>query len=134
MHGVLRLEHGTYAAVEPGWSRTSYPTPPGGLWPEIEARDRRGGPLRRLGLAYARIDYHGDGRMVRRAVYVPHWLAAAALLTPPALRLAPLLRARRRRRTGRCPACGYDLTANTSGTCPECGCPRPAPNGHRPLP
>jgi rubrerythrin len=20
-----------------------------------------------------------------------------------------------------CPDCGYDLTANTSGTCPECG-------------
>ena len=23
----------------------------------------------------------------------------------------------------RCPSCGYDLTANTSGTCPECGTP-----------
>jgi hypothetical protein len=22
---------------------------------------------------------------------------------------------------GRCACCGYDLTANTSGTCPECG-------------
>lgn len=21
-----------------------------------------------------------------------------------------------------CPACGYDLTGNTSGRCPECGC------------
>lgn len=25
--------------------------------------------------------------------------------------------------TGRCPECGYDLTANTTGTCPECGEP-----------
>jgi hypothetical protein len=25
--------------------------------------------------------------------------------------------------TGHCPACGYNLTANTSGTCPECGTP-----------
>jgi hypothetical protein len=22
---------------------------------------------------------------------------------------------------GQCPACGYDLTGNVSGTCPECG-------------
>jgi hypothetical protein len=26
---------------------------------------------------------------------------------------------------GLCLACGYDLTANTSGTCPECGMPIP---------
>lgn len=28
---------------------------------------------------------------------------------------------RRRREPGRCHACGYDLTGNTSGRCPECG-------------
>ena len=28
-----------------------------------------------------------------------------------------------RRKT--CPACGYDLTGNTSGICPECGTPVP---------
>jgi hypothetical protein len=32
-----------------------------------------------------------------------------------------LLRGHRRLRRGCCPACGYDLTGNTSGTCPECG-------------
>ena len=26
-----------------------------------------------------------------------------------------------RRRHGLCPACGYNLTANVSGVCPECG-------------
>jgi hypothetical protein len=26
-------------------------------------------------------------------------------------------------RTGRCPQCGYNLTGNTSGVCPECGIP-----------
>ena len=26
-----------------------------------------------------------------------------------------------RRRRGQCVRCGYDLTGNTSGTCPECG-------------
>ena len=32
----------------------------------------------------------------------------------------PAIRAFRRRR-GLCPACGYDLTGNTTGVCPECG-------------
>ncbi|MDB5304822.1 MAG: hypothetical protein JWM97_2371 [Phycisphaerales bacterium] len=26
-----------------------------------------------------------------------------------------------RKEYGLCPACGYDLTGNVSGTCPECG-------------
>lgn len=26
-----------------------------------------------------------------------------------------------RRKSGLCESCGYDLTGNTSGTCPECG-------------
>jgi hypothetical protein len=30
---------------------------------------------------------------------------------------------RRRPRAGHCAACGYDLTGNTSGICPECGVP-----------
>ena len=35
-----------------------------------------------------------------------------------------ILRLRKNRNKGKdgaCPACGYDLTGNTSGTCPECG-------------
>ena len=28
-----------------------------------------------------------------------------------------------RRRAGRCLHCGYDLTGNVSGICPECGTP-----------
>jgi len=31
----------------------------------------------------------------------------------------------RRMRRGQCSKCGYDLTANTSGICPECGTPIP---------
>ena len=31
----------------------------------------------------------------------------------------------RRRRTGLCLACGYSLTGNFSGVCPECGTPVP---------
>jgi hypothetical protein len=33
-----------------------------------------------------------------------------------------------RRRQGRCPACGYDLAANVSGVCPECGAPAGTPS------
>ena len=32
-------------------------------------------------------------------------------------------RVRRRRAAGLCAACGYSLTANVSGVCPECGAP-----------
>ncbi len=32
----------------------------------------------------------------------------------------------KRTRVGRCAMCGYDLTGNTSGTCPECGATTPA--------
>jgi len=35
-------------------------------------------------------------------------------------------RARRARLAGRCRSCGYDLTGNTSGVCPECGTAMPA--------
>lgn len=31
---------------------------------------------------------------------------------------------RRRRCQGRCLKCGYNLTGNLSGVCPECGTPR----------
>ena len=37
-----------------------------------------------------------------------------------------LLLPKRRERLGLCPSCGYDLTGNVSGTCPECGRPVPA--------
>ena len=35
-----------------------------------------------------------------------------------------LLRPRKRLRHGECPRCGYDLTGNTTGMCPECGARR----------
>jgi hypothetical protein len=57
------------------------------------------------------------------------WLAAGAAVT-----LLPLAavavrvhwhahRVARRRAAGECLRCGYDLTGNVSGTCPECGTP-----------
>lgn len=61
-----------------------------------------------------------------RGVAVPHAALAVALAAPPAWWA---MRYRRRRRArlavaaGRCAACGYDLTGNQSGRCPECGTP-----------
>ena len=50
-------------------------------------------------------------------VTIPYWSILAAIGLPTAL---AWLLDRRRLRPGHCP-CGYDLTGNVSGTCPECG-------------
>jgi len=59
-----------------------------------------------------------------RLVVVPYWFPAAVLAIPPAVWL-PALRRRWRRRFrlthGLCLTCGYNLTGNVSGRCPECG-------------
>ncbi|HSZ60129.1 MAG TPA: hypothetical protein VK797_31080 [Tepidisphaeraceae bacterium] len=54
---------------------------------------------------------------------VPLWACMVVLLILP----VAWVRARLDRvaRAGRCQICGYDLTGNTSGTCPECGTPVP---------
>lgn len=53
----------------------------------------------------------------------PHWSLAAVLAAAPALYALRFVRRLWRRRKGLCRACGYNLTANTSGVCPECGTP-----------
>lgn len=56
-------------------------------------------------------------------VIVPAWLPAAVAAIIPCLWSHGWLRRRYLRFVGRCPQCGYNLTANTSGICPECGTP-----------
>lgn len=56
-------------------------------------------------------------------VELPHWL----LLAAPVAWL--LIRRRSRPRTSGMCVCGYDLTGNISGTCPECGVPLQPPRG-----
>jgi len=62
------------------------------------------------------------------AIAAPHWFVAAALalLTVPWIK-SKLAHRQRMRRAGQrqCISCGYDLTGNTSGVCPECGTPLP---------
>ena len=64
------------------------------------------------------------GFLSQTAVILPHW----AVLVPASLAATLVgfysirsVRKERLRRTGHCQKCGYDLTGNTSGICPECG-------------
>ncbi|HET6246698.1 MAG TPA: hypothetical protein VFE47_03285 [Tepidisphaeraceae bacterium] len=52
---------------------------------------------------------------------VPWWFLILPGCLLPSIHLRSFLRTRKRLRENRCLACGYDLTANVSGRCPECG-------------
>lgn len=54
-------------------------------------------------------------------VFVPAWAVAFASMLSPAFAAARELKRRRKAKEGHCRRCGYDLTANISGVCPECG-------------
>lgn len=55
--------------------------------------------------------------------YLPFWPLVAAFL---AWNVIPWQRARRRMKRGLCRRCGYDLRADVSGRCPECGLQTPS--------
>lgn len=54
-------------------------------------------------------------------VAVPFWMVSLVTLIYPLIVFRRRLRQRHRRRRGACLACGYNLTGNVSGVCPECG-------------
>ena len=56
-----------------------------------------------------------------RQVVIPLWLPSGVALILPVISLRRQVIARKRRRSLSCVACGYSLTGNTSGICPECG-------------
>ena len=51
----------------------------------------------------------------------PLWLPLAMCVVLPVAQFARHFLRRRRRPPGTCSQCGYNLTGNSSGTCPECG-------------
>lgn len=61
---------------------------------------------------------HNQNLYHERSIYfpIPTIIAALLLLSAP-----QFLTARRRHRPGLCKRCGYNLTGNVSGRCPECG-------------
>ncbi len=72
-------------------------------------------------IAYIEVGYLG-----------PFFLIAFALANAVAFGIAlivgiPFLVCRRKSPPGHCPKCRYNLTGNTSGTCPECGSLVPRP-------
>jgi hypothetical protein len=66
------------------------------------------------------IDAATDRVGIRSVVLVPLWAVIALTAILPVA--WGTLRSAERRRGG-CPTCGYNLTGNTSGVCPECGTP-----------
>lgn len=64
-----------------------------------------------------------------KSVGVPCALALATFAALPVARLTLRHRRSRRISQGLCPACGYDLTGNVSGVCPECGARARDPQG-----
>ena len=85
--------------------------------PRTPYRPRWAGQTNRLGFRY---NVYSDGSGYARA---PLWSVAAAGGAVACAAAFLARRPRRRDRAGRCPACGYDLTGNVSGVCPECGSP-----------
>jgi hypothetical protein len=63
----------------------------------------------------------GRDHTTQRQAWLPLWLLSVLLLVLPLFRAIGWLRRHRRNRHQQCVSCGYDLTANTSGACPECG-------------
>jgi hypothetical protein len=57
-----------------------------------------------------------------KTVFVPFWLLLIIFAVPPSLAFVRgPLRRWWRLRNSRCLLCGYNLTGNVSGRCPECG-------------
>ena len=69
-----------------------------------------------------------NGQAVFFEVNIRLWALFILFAAYPALTFVRgPLRRRRRRKRGLCLKCGYNLTGNVSGICPECGTEVPAP-------
>lgn len=64
----------------------------------------------------------GARQVTAESVEIPYWFVATVFFSLPAYKLR-FHRRGRRIASGLCTACGYNLTGNMSGICPECGTP-----------
>jgi hypothetical protein len=62
----------------------------------------------------------------KQLLMVPLWIPIVLVAFPTAVLWR---RDHRRFSPGHCRKCGYNLTGNVTGRCPECGTPTPAPPG-----
>ncbi|MBP7746729.1 MAG: hypothetical protein KA383_11420 [Phycisphaerae bacterium] len=110
-HGRVTVVHHRHPG-EPSVGFCAWLRPIGPTWEAAAKRnDPDATPWRRMGLTLPGMDWY--------AFDVPLWLlllffAAAAWALKPK-RIVP----------GHCTGCGYDLTGNVSGRCPECGTATP---------
>lgn len=75
------------------------------------------------------LDFGDGGEIALRSVSVPLWIPTLLSITPM---LIVIWRHRHQIPPDHCQRCGYNLFANTSGICPECGTPcKPAAGGSR---
>ncbi len=79
--------------------------------------------FRRFNLGSVLVEFGGSTWIGSVITEVRLWFSTTVLGGLAAMILLLRYRSRRRfrRRTGLCMACGYDLTGNASGACPECG-------------
>jgi len=82
-----------------------------------------------FGLGYGWVCEIGSGIRGCWQVGVPFWFAFLLFAVP----LTILWLRSRRIPPGYCQACGYNLTGNVSGVCPECGSPVDEPEGTHPV-
>jgi hypothetical protein len=80
-----------------------------------------------MGFGVKRGRMYSEPKVYSRTMYAafcPTWFLILCLGAYPLICLVrgiPGWRRNRRRRHGHCLKCGYNLTGNTSGVCPECG-------------
>ena len=129
--GVLGLEW-----ARDNWSRP--PVPGSGMYgrfswrsPLPPGRDRaslQAPSFNRFGFGFHEARTIGPPQAIwrfgRRRLFIafmPFWLFALMTAVLPLRWLAVRLRQRARNRDGHCASCGYNLTGNVTGICPECG-------------
>lgn len=92
-------------------------------------RPRWGVTLLRGSLGALSLRTGGNARWWWWAASVPVWLVVTSLFAYPAgAYVCGPIRRRRRLRHNLCLTCGYNLTGNMTGRCPECG--KAIPNWH----
>jgi hypothetical protein len=129
--GISEAHSNTYYVHEETWRRVLERTPERArsyyraqpaVYPQWTAGESQ---WRWAGFQWTRIERRDPTSWsIQRSIVLPYWLPCLITAIAPAIWLWARLARSRRRRRGLCLSCGYDLTGNESGTCPECGARR----------